>query len=75
MIQQTTTIWATIKANFSKYLALTFAWLSPIHGIIILILLAVGLDTYFGRRAARVKARNEGKDERIEVTSRKTRTG
>ena len=75
MIQQTTTILSIIKNNITELASLAFLWLAPVHGLIVFILLAIGVDTLLGRKAAKVKAIKEGKEPRLEVTSRKTRVG
>jgi hypothetical protein len=75
MIQQTTGILATIKSNLLEFITLAFLWLSPIHGLVVFILIAIGVDTLLGRKAAKVIAIREGKEPRLEVTSRKTRLG
>jgi hypothetical protein len=75
MLQQTTTLWSIVKNHLFEFLTFAFFWLSPIHGLILFILLAAGVDTFMGRKAARLKAINEGKEPRLEVTSKKTRIG
>lgn len=75
MIQQTTTLWATIKAKATKLFSAAFFYLSPIHVLMFMIGTAIIIDTYIGRWAAKKKAIKEGKDVRLEVTSRKTREG
>lgn len=51
------------------------AFFSPVVIMFALVGLAILSDTLAGRWCARHKARAEGKDERLEVTSRKTREG
>lgn len=69
------TMWVMFKGNLWKYICMLFMWLAPVHGLILFILIAIGVDTYFGRKAARKKAVDAGKEPRLEVTSKKTRDG
>lgn len=64
-----------LKTKFLYYFPLLILWMTPIHLTIILILGAVFLDTLAGRWAAKHKAIKEGKEVRLEVTSKKTRKG
>lgn len=75
MFQETTSLLAIIKSNLLEFISLAFLWLSPVHGLICFLLLAMGFDTLMGRKAARVTAIREGKEPRLEVTSKKTRLG
>jgi len=50
-------------------------YLAPIYPLMALVGIMIGLDTITGRWAARVKARKEGKDVRLEVSSKRTRNG
>lgn len=51
------------------------SFFSPINFIFWIIGIAIMLDTFFGRWAAKKVAEREGKDVRMEVTSKKTRNG
>ena len=75
MIQQTTSILTIIKTHLVEFITLLLLWTGPVNGLILFILLAIGIDTLLGRKAAKVKAIREGKEPRLEVTSRKTRAG
>jgi hypothetical protein len=75
MLEQTTSILTIIKTHFLEFASIAFLWLAPVHGLIVFILLAIGADTIMGRKAAKVKSIKEGKEPRLEVTSRKTRLG
>lgn len=58
--------------NFWKFIVL---FLTPIFPLMLVVGVAVFADTIIGRKAARKKATDEGKDVDVEVTSRKTREG
>jgi len=62
-----------IKAKFFKLAYFVWLFLSPIHFILGLVGLAVMIDTWYGRKTAKLKAIREGKDPRIEVKSKITR--
>ena len=50
-------------------------YFTPIHPLMMVIGIVIVLDTFFGRWAAKDKAKKEGKDVRLFVTSAKTRKG
>jgi len=75
MLKETTNLWAAFKAKATKFLSMAFLYLSPIHVLMLLIGSAIVADTVVGRWAAKRTAKKEGKDVRLEVTSRKTRKG
>jgi hypothetical protein len=75
MIKETVGLWSVIKTHAIEFISLAFIWLAPIHGLVLFILLAIGVDTWLGRRCARITAIREGKDPRLAVTSKKTRHG
>lgn len=75
MIEQTTTLLSIIKANAFKLVSLSLLYLAPIQMMIIGVMLAIAFDTCMGRWAAKKIALREGKEPRLEVTSRKTRNG
>lgn len=58
-----------------KYLLVALAFFGPIYPIMLLIGMVVITDTIMGRWCAKRLAKKEGKDVRLEVTSRKTRLG
>ena len=65
----------TIITICKKYLLLIIAYFSPIHFLMGLIGLAIMLDTWMGRWAARHKAIKNGWVVREYVSSKKTRLG
>jgi len=72
----------TINELWAKFIALGLSglisislYLSPIYPLVGLVLTTILADTLSGRWAARHIARLEGKDVRLEVSSRKTRDG
>jgi len=72
----------TINELWAKFIALGLSglisislYLSPIYPLVGLVLATILADTLSGRWAARHIARLEGKDVRLEVSSRKTRDG
>jgi hypothetical protein len=64
-----------IKDNIVEFSIFAFLWLGPIHGLIVFILIAIGVDTLMGRKAAKTIAIRDGADVRLAVTSKKTRHG
>ena len=52
MIQETTTLWATLKANCGPFLAIAFGLLAPIQFILLLVGAFIIADTAFGVWAA-----------------------
>lgn len=75
MLEQTTALLATLKANAFKLISVSLLYLAPIQMMIIGVMLAILFDTCMGRWAAKQIAIREGKEPRLEVTSRKTRIG
>jgi hypothetical protein len=72
----------TINELWAKFIALGLSglisislYLSPIYPLVGLVLTTILADTLSGRWAARHIARLDGKDVRLEVSSRKTRDG
>ena len=72
----------TINELWAKFISLGLSglisislYLSPIYPLVGLVLATILADTLSGRWAARHIARLEGKDVRLEVSSRKTRDG
>jgi hypothetical protein len=70
-----TTVWFFIKQKALYYIPVLLLWTTPIHLTIVLILIAIAADTLAGRWCAKHMAKKEGKDVRLEVTSKKTRIG
>jgi len=73
-----TTISAAATATKTKIfsvLTVFFIYLAPIHILIVLIGSAIIFDTLAGRWCAKKLAQRDNKDVRLEVTSKKTRTG
>jgi len=62
-----------IKIKFLKLASLLWLFLSPIHFILGLVGIAIFVDTFYGRKTARIVAIRNGKDPRIEVKSKITR--
>jgi len=62
-----------VKIKFLKLASLLWLFLSPIHFILGLVGLAIFVDTFYGRKTARIVAIRNGKDPRIEVKSKITR--
>jgi len=58
--------------SFCKFLVL---FLTPIAPLMLVVGIVIFADTIIGRKAAKKKAIDEGKDVDVEVTSRKTRDG
>jgi hypothetical protein len=73
--EMATSIWLAIKSNALYYIPMMILWMAPIHLSIVLILAAISIDTLAGRWCAKHMALREGKDVRLEVTSKKTRKG
>lgn len=61
--------------KFWKLISTALLYLAPIHPLMLLLGLGAIIDTIMGRWAAKKIAQKEGKDVRLEVTSRKTRIG
>lgn len=68
-------LWAKVIALGLSGLISISLYLSPIYPLVGLVLATILTDTLTGRWAARHIARLEGKDVRLEVSSRKTRDG
>lgn len=64
-----------IYTKFSKWFLVVLTYFSPINFVFVIIGSALVVDTIAGRWAAKHVARREGKDVRLEVTSKKTREG
>lgn len=64
-----------IGNKFTKLGVSIVSFFSPIAFVFWIIGIAIMLDTFFGRWAAKKVAQREGKDVRLEVTSKKTRNG
>lgn len=75
MIQETTTLLGFLKANSIKLLSAISVYFAPITFSFLIVMVAIGLDTLVGRWAAKKIAIKEGKEPRLEVSSRKTREG
>lgn len=58
-----------------KYAMILLAFFAPTFSLLAIVGLSILLDTLIGRWAAKFEAVRDGKDPRIEVTSRKTRVG
>lgn len=58
--------------SFWKFIVL---FLTPIAPLMLVVGVAILADTFIGRKAAKKKAIDEGKDVDVEVTSKKTREG
>lgn len=72
MMAQTTN---AMYVKFSKLCLAILTYFSPIDFVFVVIGGAIVFDTLAGRWAARFVARRDGKDVRLEVTSKKTREG
>ena len=70
-----TTLWAKIISYGGAGLISLSLYLSPIYPLMAIIGAMILADTITGRWAAKSNARKEGKDTRIEVSSKKTRDG
>jgi hypothetical protein len=66
---------STIQANVVHYIMMVSAFFSPIYILLLIVGMAIFFDTFAGRWCARHQAIKEGKDARLEVTSKKTRQG
>jgi hypothetical protein len=75
MKEQSLHILTFVKYKLLKALSVIATFLSPIGFIMILIGVAIIVDTIMGRWAAKHVARRDGKDVRLFVTSEKTRKG
>lgn len=75
MPHRLTELWTKIIGFGSAGLVSISLYLAPIYPLMALVGIMIFLDTYTGRWAARDKAKKEGKDERLEVSSKKTRDG
>ena len=65
----------TIQANIVHYLVLVSTFFSPIYILLLIVGMAIFFDTFAGRWCARHIAIKNGRDARLEVTSKKTRQG
>jgi len=61
------------KMKFLKLASFLWLFLAPIHFILALVGIAIFVDTFYGRKTARIVAIRNGKDPRIEVKSKITR--